>query len=176
MRSINLVLAIALSVMICSCNQQKTQKNKAVQKSETVKYVTVEDLLQQADSLSDKTINVMGIIDHVCRHGGKRFKIISTDGSQELKIEFGENFDVLDANVVGSIAKVTGKLIPVEMNAQMVKAWEDKVKENHAGEENTEHYKQEIAEIQEIYRQIVSSEILFFTAYSIIADCYELEQ
>ena len=61
------------------------------------------------------------------------------------------------------------------MNSEMVKDWEEKMKKNHAGEENTEHYKQELAEIQAIYNRIVSGEIPYYTIYSVQAEKYELD-
>ncbi|MBI9068275.1 MAG: hypothetical protein JEZ09_13360 [Salinivirgaceae bacterium] len=179
MKNIILTLTLAVSLLFCGCNQQKSkQNNKSILVSEkvvNVNYLTVEGLLKQAEDLSYTTIYVSGIIDHVCRHGGKRFKILSTDGSQELKIELGKEFDIMDASVAGNLAKVKGKLKPVKMSAEMVKAWEKNVRDSHKGEENTEHFKQEIAEIQSIYKQITTGEIPFYTIYSVQAEKYELE-
>ncbi len=169
------VFAVML-LSVTACNQNSKQNNKTEKSEKIASYLSVDDLLQQAEELSGKTIHVSGIIDHVCRHGGKRFKILNTDGSQELKIELGEEFDIMDASVAGSLAKVIGKLTPVKMNAELVKAWEEKVRDSHKGEENTEHFKQEIKEIQEIHRQIVAGEIPFYITYSIFADSYELEK
>jgi hypothetical protein len=38
-----------------------------------------------------KTMSVQGMIGHVCKRSGKRFKIISPDGEKELQIDAGEN-------------------------------------------------------------------------------------
>ncbi len=57
----------------------------------------------------------------------------------------------------------------------MVKAWEKKVKKNHSGEENSEHFKQEISEIQGIYHKLISGEIPYYTRYSVHAESYRLE-
>ena len=61
------------------------------------------------------------------------------------------------------------------MDAEEVKEWEKKMRENHKGEEDTEHFKEEIAFIQDIYRQISSGKISYYTNYSIEAERYELE-
>lgn len=172
-KAISILTFAVVLLSITACNQNSKQNNKT---EKIASYLSVEDLLQKAEELSGKTIHVSGIIDHVCKHGGKRFKILSSNGSQELKIELGEDFDIMDANVAGNLAKVIGKLTPVKMDAELVKAWEEKVRENHKGEENTDHFKMEIAEIQEIHRQLVAGEIPFYTSYSIFADSYELEK
>jgi hypothetical protein len=185
MKQINAIIAFALLALCFGCNQtsgNKQTKEETTQQAETVQtevekpaYLTVENLMQQADKLSGKTVYVSGVIEHVCKHGGTRFKILSTDGSQELKIELGESFDAVGADIIGNTAMVTGTLTPVNMDAEMVKAWENKVKKNHAGEENTDHYKQELAEIQQIHKQIVSGEIPYYTMYSVHAEKYELQ-
>lgn len=179
MKKLNLFIALlSLIIVAGACNQKSkktTVKEPVVKEKAAVVYSTVESIFQNGDSLSGKTVYVSGIIDHVCKHGGKRFKILSSDGKQELKIELGEKFEAANPEIAGKTAKVIGKLVPVQMDAKMVKAWEGRMKENHAGEEDTEHYKQELAEIQSIYKQIESGEISCYTTYSVQADKYELE-
>lgn len=175
----NLIIALALLVFGIGCKQTASNK-ETIQEAqsgtiETITYQTVESLMQQAESLSGKKVHVSGVIEHVCKHGGKRFKILSTDGSTELKIELGKNFNAVGANIIGNTAMVTGTLKPNKMDAKMVKAWENKVKKNHAGEEDTDHFKQEIAEIRAIHKQIVSGEIPYYTMYSVHAEKYDLQ-
>jgi hypothetical protein len=183
MKKAILFLGIALSIIIFGCNSPiKSNGKQSITTEETLSvvenpavYETVESLLEKAEGLSGKTVNVSGVIDHVCKHGGKRFKILSSDGAIELKIELGEKFNEVHASVVGNTAKVTGVLTPIKYDAKMVKAWEEKMKDGHKGEENTKHYKEELSEIQEIHRRIVDGEIPFYTMFSVQADKYELE-
>lgn len=183
MKKAILFLGITISVINFGCNSSAkskethstTTEETATTVEKTSVFETVESLLAKAEVLSGKTVNVIGVIDHVCKHGGKRFKILSSDGAIELKIELGEKFNEADASMVGNIAKVIGTLTPTKYDAKMVKAWEEKMKDGHKGEEGTEHYQEELAEIQEIHRQIIEGEIPFYTMYSVQADKYELE-
>ncbi len=180
MKHKNLVIVFFAILLIggVSCNQQtKSTADNADEKEQAVEieYSTVETILQNGDDLSGQTVNVRGIIDHVCRHGNNRFKILSSDGTQELKIELGDNFKMVTPEIAGQLAKVVGTLVPVQMNAEKVKAWEENVRVNHAGEEDTEHFKQEILEIQNIYNQLITGEIPFYIEYSVEAERYELE-
>ena len=183
MKKAILFLGITMSVINFGCNSSvknkethsTTTEENVTTVEKTSAFVTVESLLAKAEELSGKTVKVTGVIDHVCKHGGKRFKILSSDGTIELKIELDEKFDEADASIVGNTAKVTGTLTPTKYDAKMVKAWEEKMKDGHKGEENTKHYKEELAEIQEIHRQVVEGEIPFYTMYSVQADKYELE-
>ena len=180
LKTINIFIVPVLFTFCFACSPKKSNTNKAAtvlstQKEEDITFSTVETILKQADTLSGKSVNVTGVIDHVCRHGGKRFKIISSDGAMELKIELDEEFKAVGAEIIGNTVKVTGMLIPTKMNAEMVKAWEKKVKKNHSGEENSEHFKQEISEIQGIYHKLISGEIPYYTRYSVHAESYRLE-
>lgn len=173
---ISIIVFATVLIFTNACNETK-QKNET--KTDTVenstKYLSVNDVFAQGDSLANKTIHVEGIIEHVCKHTWKRFKIIGDNENQFIKIELGDNFKTIDASILGKTAKVTGKLISIKMEEEAIIKWEETMKQNHKGEENTEHYKEELAFIQNIHQQIISGIIPFYTNYSIEAESYELE-
>jgi hypothetical protein len=129
----------------------------------------------QGDSLANKTVYVEGVVEHVCQHSQKRFRIVGKNENLFIRIELGDEFETVDPAIVGSKAKVIGSLIPIIMDEQAVKQWEEKMKQNHKGEEDTDHYKEELAFIQNVYQQIISGEISHYTNYRIKAESYELE-
>lgn len=174
-----ILFVFILSLFMASCQQEnKTANNDNANlknKTERTIYLSVNQLYGMVDSLAGKIVNVSGMIEHVCKHGGKRFKIIGTEGFQELKIELGSKFSPFEPTAVGSTAKIVGLLTPNEMNAEMVKEWEEKMKKNHEGEEGSTHFKEELAYIQSIHKKIKDGEIPFYTAYSVIAKKIEIE-
>jgi len=172
--SIIVVAAVLLSVNACNQANNK-QNNQAENQEKTIDYITVDEVFAKGETFSGKTVHVEGIIEHVCKHTWKRFKIIGKNENQFIKIELGDNFPTVDASITGINTKVTGKLIPIKMDAKMVKEWEEKMRENHKGEEDMEHFKEEIAFIRDIHQQIISGEIPYYTNYSIEAESYELE-
>ncbi|MEA2106761.1 MAG: hypothetical protein U9P82_08615 [Bacteroidota bacterium] len=172
----SIIVAASVLLSVNACNQtNKKQNNKTENQEKTINYLSVDDVFAKGETLSGKTVHVEGIIEHVCKHTWKRFKIIGKSENQFIKIELGDKFPTIDASITGKKAKVTGKLIPVKMDAKMVKEWEEKIRENHKGEEDTEHFKEEIAFIQDIYQQITSGKIPHYTNYTIEAENYELE-
>ncbi len=177
MKYLKLAFAVLMLMALTgACNQSKKKAVEEPKPSEKtakveISYSTVEDLLQNGDSLSGKTVYVSGIIDHVCKHGGKRFKILSSDGTQEMKIELGEKFEAADPSIAGKTAKVKGTLTPFNMDAEMIKSMIEKEKKEH-GEEEAKH---QIERLQGIYNKIESSEIPYYTIYTVQADKYELE-
>jgi len=173
---ISIFVFAAVLIFTNACNKSNSkQENQANKTENTASYLSVDEVFAQGDSLANKTIHVKGIIEHVCKHTWKRFKIIGENENQFIKIELGDKFQSVDASILGKTAKVTGKLLPIKMDEKAVMKWEEAMKQNHKGEENTEHYKEELTFIQNIHQQITSGEIPFYTNYSIEAESYELE-
>jgi hypothetical protein len=172
----SIIVAAAVLLSVNACNQSNNKQNNQTENQEkTISYLTVDDVFAKGETLSGKTVHVEGIIEHVCKHTWKRFKIISNNENQFVKIELGDKFPTVDASITGKKAKVTGKIIPIKMDAKMVKEWEEKMRENHKGEEDTEHFKEEITFIMDIHQQITSGKIPHYTNYTIEAEKYELE-
>jgi len=171
-----IIVAAAVLLSVNACNQTNNKLNNQTEnQKKTINYLSVDDVFSKGESLSNKTIHVEGIIEHVCKHTWKRFKIIGNNENQFIKIELGDKFPTVDASITGKKARGTGKLIPIKMDAKMVKEWENKMRENHKGEEETEHFKEEIAFIQDIHQQITTGKIPHYTNYTIEAESYELE-
>ncbi|MGI5847840.1 MAG: hypothetical protein ACOX5T_07445 [Candidatus Cryptobacteroides sp.] len=175
-RIISIFVFVVMIVFSSAC-KRTTQKdeNQTDTVEVAINYLSVDDVFLQGDSLANKTVYVEGIVEHVCKHSHKRFKIIGKNENLFIRIELGDDFQTVDPSIIGDKAKVTGKLIPIIMDEQAVMQWETKMKQNHKGEENTDHYKEELAFIQDTYQQIISGEIPYYTNYSIRAESYELE-
>lgn len=177
----NLVLLLTFFCLIAlsySCNQntKTTNENVAVSKAAEITYQKVDEIFATGEKLTGKTVHVRGIIEHVCKHGGKRFKIINPGGKNELKIELGENFKPVDQSILGNTVRVSGKLVTVDMDADKVKQWEQEMRDKHKGEENTPHFKEEIAYIQSIHKKITDGEIPYFTMCTVDCEKYEFEE
>jgi len=176
--SITIALGIAMLFLgSCTNSIQRTKTDVAQtgKGTDTVSYYTLDELFLHAEELSGTTVHVKGIIDHVCKHSGKRFKIIEENETLELKIELGENFPTCDPSIVGKTAKITGKFVPENLSADDVKKWEENIHENHKGEEDTDHFKEEIVQVQKILIQIESGEIPYYVQYHVEAEKYIIE-
>lgn len=172
--SIFLLLALMIFSSACKCSVQE-QKEQVDTVETVVNYLSVDDVYAKGDSLANKTIHVEGIVEHVCKHGHNRFKIVGANENLTIKVELGKDFQMVEPSIIGEKVKVTGKLIPIIMDEQDVADWEAKMRRNHKGEEGTEHFKEELAFIQSIHQQIISGEISFYVTYSLQAESYELE-
>jgi PBP1b-binding outer membrane lipoprotein LpoB len=178
MKTIVSTLAV-LTILLTACIQNQANKTSvAVEEAKVetpVNYQTVEAVLKNTDNLVGENVNVTGVIDHVCKHGGKRFKMLSSDGTQTIKVELGDKFKPADPSIAGKTVKVTGTLSPYNMDAAMIKAWMKKELESHPDEVGSDEFKQEMAGLQAIYDKIESGEMPYYTIYSIDAEKYDLE-
>ncbi len=175
MRNVKLIIASLMFVAFMGACNQATKKSTSSTESTTIKsevfYLPLEKVLANADSLSGKTVNVVGVVDHVCKHGNKRFKILSSDGSQEMKIELGESFDMPNPEIAGKTAKVIGTLTPFKMDEEMLRAFINKEREEHKDEGENPQLKK----MEDILTQVESGKIPYFVTYTVTADKYELE-
>jgi len=174
MRKTFSILAIAVLIITNSACIQHNNKPKEKPLTNTT-YMSVDELLAKGPILANKTIQVEGLIEHVCHKTWKRFKIIGKNENHFIKIELGESSPPVDHSILGKMAKVTGKLIPTPLDEKMVLQWKKNMKENHKGEENTDHYKEEHAFIQGVLQRIASGEISFYTIYSVETESYTIE-
>ncbi|WP_421919398.1 hypothetical protein [Marinifilum sp.] len=176
MKKAVLLLIIAFPILMAtSCKNDKKTSNKQETKNEITNYLTVDEAIASAEKYTNKTIHIKGMVEHVCKHGGKRFKIVNPEGKNEIKIELGDQFKSVEPSIIGNNVKISGKLIPKLLNAEQVKQWEQKMRNSHKGEENTQHFKDELKQIQEIHAKIIAGEISYHTTYSVDCEAYEIE-
>ncbi|MBN2238091.1 MAG: hypothetical protein JW729_11060 [Bacteroidales bacterium] len=95
---------IAVFFMACGNNaeQAQTKQEDSLSATETP-VLTLEEFNTEAGNFVDKEIILEGIVDHVCKHGGKRLFLVSDDG--DVHVDGEERFD--DA-LVGSDITVIG--------------------------------------------------------------------
>lgn len=171
------LIVISFVLIITSCNNNQTKNEQAVSEDNQVvqkeNTLNISVLYQNADSLTGKTITVKGIIDHVCPRSGKRFKIINSNGQEYLKIVMQEDLSDISETSIGNTVTVKGILKFQKLYSKDVEEWIDKIKVNHAGEEDTEHYKEEIGFILKIKEQIENGEIEYYAQYFVEASHYE---
>lgn len=136
------LLAVAGLFMV-SCNNVKTK----TENSETAicaEHISVDSFLVVAGDFVGKELTVMGTVDHVCKHGGKRVKMFSSCPSKSLHAEAGEGVGQFKAEVEGSDICVTGMVGENKMDLAYVEEYEASIKEameTKAEEAEMEHAK-----------------------------------
>ncbi len=100
------VISIILSACCNSNNNTGTADNKdSVAKTEIVSEVSIKDFDSLAPSMIGKKVVIKGLVDHVCKHGGKKLMLV--DGDSYLKVMNNERFaDTLKGNEVSVMGVV----------------------------------------------------------------------
>ena len=169
---IQFLLALLLFVS-AACNKVEESPGFSSIKVDNDKILSIKEFLSLSEDFSNRTVIVEGIIEHLCRHSEKRFKIINPEGNYELKVETCENLDRPEQSDIGKKIKIKAKVIPEQMDMEALSNWEDSIRKNHAGEEETDHFKEEIAIVQQAKDKIISGQITYYITYKAEAIAYE---
>jgi hypothetical protein len=93
--------------------------------------------LTQLEEMAPKFVNqevvLQGIIDHVCKHGGKRMFIVGSLPSARIRIDAGEELS-FDASLEGSTAYITGILEELRIDNAYLDKWEQEIRDEMGGE------------------------------------------
>jgi hypothetical protein len=136
------LLAVAGLFMV-SCNNVKT-KTETSETAICAEHISVDSFLVVAGDYVGKELTVMGTVDHVCKHGGKRIQMFSSCPSKKIHAEAGEGVGQFKAEVEGSDICVTGIVGENKMDLAYVEEYEASIKEameTKAEEAEMEHQK-----------------------------------
>jgi len=91
------IIALTLIVtFMASCCEDKPINNDENQEAQqttltAIPLLAIGEFDTKAGDFVDKEIQVSGIVDHLCKHGGKKLFMVSDDG--DLHVESDERFD-----------------------------------------------------------------------------------
>jgi len=131
-----LLLVVLVIVSLAACKKDKgndtTKENDSIAKNEMVN-VSIVDFYTKAQDLVDKKIKITGIVDHVCKHSGKKIFLVADGATEGVHVNSEKRFD---ENLNGSQVTVIGivrEMIVDEAYCQ--KLDETNVSDNHEASE-----------------------------------------
>ncbi len=126
-----------------ACKSEKKENNEIV-KSDTISVpeMTVAEFYEKAPDYRDKEVIVVGIVDHVCKHGGKKLLLVQDSIQEGVHVTSDERFD---ENLTGSEVKVQGIV-----RAKVIdEAYCQKLEEEN---QSDDHEKSNVEEVVKFYR------------------------
>ena len=135
-----LILFVALTLVI-GCKNAAPKDGEATADTLTEEVVetpmvALGDFEASAANYVDKEIITKGIVDHVCRHGGKRLFLV--DGDADLHIDGEERFD---EELNGSEIEVKGFVREFRVDeAYCLKMEEDNINAHNNGEVDQDQF------------------------------------
>lgn len=144
------IIGILVFVFFGCANQNQKQQQAA---EEQTLVLTVDDLYEKAEGLTDKEVIVKGTVMHVCKQGGARCFIMGSNENINIRVEAGETIGAFTQEQMGSDLEIKGilKIVLTEADAHNpAKEHGGDVTENeeaHSAEDDAAH--KIIAESQE---------------------------
>jgi hypothetical protein len=156
------IAIIALLIVACNTNKEEKTGNSDSTQLEKATVYAVDDFDSIAGNFVDKEIQVKGIVDHVCREGGKRLFIVGDNGT--LHVDGEEKFD---EKLNGSKIIVTGIVREFRIDeAYCLQQEQDNIKNHSKGQDEKEifeHKKKQIAEYRDEMKANNVDHLSFYT-------------
>ncbi|MDW7692793.1 hypothetical protein R9C00_11335 [Flammeovirgaceae bacterium SG7u.111] len=131
----NILFLVPLLLFFVSCeNSKKGGEENSKHAEPEVLSMSVDEFFAKPEGLAGKEIALKGTVVHVCKHGGKRLHMISSENGKQLKVEAGENRK-FEREMEGDDVLVTGKVVEERIDLAYVDKHEAEAIQEHAGDE-----------------------------------------
>ena len=175
-RKIYAIAAVAVSVFLFSCGDTADKSGTDSLSSTTdtlaVDAVTlgVADFDAKAPEFVDKEVEVSGIVDHVCKHGGKKILLVADDAKMHIDSETR-----FDEALSGQEITVRGIVREERVDEAYLQQWEqDEINKHSEGEDNAEERIAHAREQIKFYRDsMATTNVNHLSFYSLEYLSYE---
>ena len=125
-------------------NITEAENTEATENTTDIPVLTLADFDVSAANWVDKEVQVNGIVDHVCKHGGKKLFLVNDDGDVHVESEVR-----FDDGLVGDEITVTGIVQEFRVDeAYCLQKEEDHIQNHKEGTDSDEVYDKKIKQIQ----------------------------
>ncbi len=167
-----ILLSIFAIAALFSCNNTTETTDETLTDSTAVEIAEVPVILlgelnTKAGEYVGKEVQVTGIVDHICKHSGKKILLVSDDG--EIHVEAEERFD---ENIAGHSITLNGIINEFRVDeAYCLKMEEETINSHEDGDENDEDIeaknKRKAEEIKYYRDSMITAGINHISYYSI---------
>lgn len=153
-------LLISFIVLFVSCKDTSKKQDKELAQTPTI---ALADFDAKAGAFLNKEIQVKGIVDHVCKHGGKKLLLVNDEA--DVHVESETRFD--DA-MVGDEVTINGIVTEFRVDeAYLLKKEADHIQSHKEGTDNEEVYKQKMEKLQYFRDSMKVAKVDHLSYYSI---------
>lgn len=182
-------IIILSTLLSCNNNQKKTTENNQ-NKAKTVEIaqLNIPDFMEFGDKYVGKKISIEGLVEHVCKHTGKRMFIIGNTPEQRVQITAGKNIGTFDVALEGNKVKVQGIVKEKIVDEAYLLKWEQEIKSGNNSENFKIHYgkaghdeesadeevKENLQKINALRKQLKEKAVDHLSFYSIECESFEI--
>jgi len=134
--------------------------------------INVKDLKGHEADFVGKEFYLTGIVDHVCKHGGKKAVLASEDGEVDFHVMAGNKISKFDRKIEGDEIKVLVTMTEDHIDEAYVIRWEEEVKKHH--KPSDEEYKEDMKRIAKLRKRIEDTKEGYLVNYVIEGVNYEV--
>lgn len=174
MKKIIYLISIALLFTACS-NSEPQQDTEEVVLIETVEIpvLSIGDFDTKAGEFVNNEVQISGIVDHVCKHGGKKLLLVNDDGDVHITTDEDRFSDEL----IGEEITVNGIVEEFRVDEEYcMQMEEDNIKNHSEGESDDELFKKKKHSIQAYRDSMEATGVDHLSYYSLVYVSMEVEE
>lgn len=162
-----IVFLIALTASLISCKTDTKKADDSQQAEEIVLNETPVIIMGEFDTKAgdfvSKEIKIKGIVDHVCKHGGKKILLVTDDGQVHITSEVR-----FDEALMGSEITVAGVVVEERIDeGTCLKMEEDNIKSHSEGATDQEQFDAKKDHIKQYRDQMAADSVDHISNYSL---------
>ena len=162
MKKIVFLLSVIFTVISCKTEPKKVVEIEKITTIETP-VLALSEFDTKAGNYINKQVSVQGIVDHVCKHGGKKILLVTDNGRVHITSE--ERFDEA---LMGSEIILTGIVLEERIDeAYCLKMEEDNIKSHSEGKSDTEQFKAKKNHVQKYRDEMKANNTDHISNYSL---------
>ena len=140
MRTKTLSIAAAIMALFfigtsCSNKQKSTEETATTEQASGA--MEIDELLANAESLTDQEVTIEGVCTHACKHGATKIFLMGSDDTKTIRVEAGTKIGSFKPETVNNLVRITGKLVEQRIDEAYLTEWEAQVKAQTAEKHGT---------------------------------------
>ena len=118
-------LLLAFTVA-CKSNSAQSSASQDAQAEQSA-VLSIDQVLEDAESLVGKPIVFEGVCTHICSHGGQKIFLMGSDDSRMLRVEASKEIGSFPKETVNSIVVVEGTVVEDRIDEAYLLKWEEQL-------------------------------------------------
>lgn len=144
MKQLFLFAVLAFALLSCSGNKKQADVSNEIQTFE------LDDLLAAADREVDKTVTLIGLVTHTCKHSGQRCFIVGESQNVSFRVEAKGEIEQFTPELIGSKLAITGILKEQHLSGETIDEMETNAKLQQQEQGMSESCEAELSNINDM--------------------------
>lgn len=166
MKKLLLSLAIATLLFACTNKEGKNEDSTLISDELAMQEMPVLEIgsfNESAGEFVNNEVKISGIVDHVCKHGGKKLLLVNDDGDVHVTSE--ERFP---EELVGEQIMLTGIVVELRIDeSTCMQMEEDNIKSHKEGKSDDDFFKNKKHSIQAYRDSMMAAGVDHLSYYSL---------